>query len=436
MTTPGTSLLARDANAVWHPFTQHGIPSRLLTATRAEGCYIYDADSNRYTDLISSWWVSIHGHSHPAVVAAVCKQAATLDHVLFAGATHEPAVRLAEVLLEMAGMTGGKVFYSDDGSTAVEVAIKMALQFHSNHGRPRGRIVALSGGYHGDTFGAMTLGKSSRFFDQFPTTALDVQFLDVPNIWDGHDDENADIATIQRFEEMISDGNCAAFIFEPLVQGAGGMKFHSTRVLQGLVDAANRHGVLVIADEIMTGFRRTGRIFATDWLDTPVDILCLSKGLSGGMLPLAATLAQGRVYDAFLGETFDRALAHGHSYTGNPIACAGAIASMQLVNDPQTAAACDALNAALRREFLPLGQQFDQLERARVIGGIAAIDIKPGRVEYGSSLSRAMQEFYLDRGLILRPVGRTIYLMPPYRIDEQEIARACGIIAESVDAFL
>lgn len=436
MTTPGTSLLARDARSVWHPFTQHGIPSRLLTASRAEGCYIYDADSNRYTDLISSWWVSIHGHSHPAVVEAVCQQAATLDHVLFAGATHEPAVRLAEVLLEMAGMADGKVFYSDDGSTAVEVAIKMALQFHTNTGSPRQRIIAFSGGYHGDTFGAMTLGRSSHFFDHFPTNALDVQFLDVPEIWDGHNDENADNAAIARFEEMVCDGNCAAVIFEPLVQGASGMKFHSARLLQGVVDAAKRHGVLVIADEIMTGFRRTGKIFATDWLDTPVDILCLSKGLSGGMLPLAATLAQGYIYDAFLGETFDRALAHGHSYTGNPIACAGALASMRLVNDTQTAAACDNLTATLRREFLPLGERFDQLEHARVIGGIAAIDIVPGRVEYGSSVSRAMQEFYLDRGLVLRPVGRTIYLMPPYHIDEKEISRACEIIGESVLAFL
>jgi len=436
MTTPGTSLLARDAKCVWHPFTQHGIPSRLLTASRAEGCYIYDADSNRYTDLISSWWVSIHGHSHPAVVDAICQQAATLDHVLFAGATHEPAVMLAETLLEMAGMTDGKVFYSDDGSTAVEVAIKMALQFHSNKGDTRERIIAFTGGYHGDTFGAMTLGRSSHFFDKFPTTALDVQFLDVPEIWEGQDDEDADMAAINRFEEMICDGNCAAVIFEPLVQGASGVKFHSTRVLQGVVDTAKRHGVLVIADEIMTAFRRTGKIFATDWLETTVDILCLSKGLSGGMLPLAATLAQGYIYDVFLGETFDRALAHGHSYTGNPIACAGALASMRLVKEQETATVCDALTAALRREVLPLGEQFDQLEHARVIGGIAAIDIKSGRVEYGSSVSRAMQEFYLDRGLILRPVGRTIYLMPPYRIDETEITRACEIIGESVHKFL
>ncbi len=436
MNTHKSSLLARDAKAVWHPFTQHGIPSRLLTASRAEGCYIYDADSNRYTDLISSWWVSIHGHSHPAVVEAISKQAATLDHVLFAGATHEPAVQLAEVLLEMAGMTAGKVFYSDDGSTAVEVAIKMALQFHSNQGDIRERIIAFSGGYHGDTFGAMTLGRSSHFFDKFPSTALDVQFLDVPEVWEGLDDEDADNLAIAQFEEMISDGKCAAVIFEPLVQGAGGMKFHSGRLLQGVVDAAKRHGVLVIADEIMTGFRRTGKIFATDWLETSVDILCLSKGLSGGMLPLAVTLAQGYIYDAFLGETFDRALAHGHSYTGNPIACAGALASMKLVNDPQTAATCDALTATLRREFLPLGERFGQLEHARVIGGIAAIDIKPGLIEYGSSVSRSMQEFYLDRGLVLRPVGRTIYLMPPYAIDEAEIIRACEIIGESVRTFL
>ncbi|QQL45749.1 adenosylmethionine--8-amino-7-oxononanoate transaminase [Sulfuriroseicoccus oceanibius] len=434
-----SNLLERDRKAVWHPFTQHGIPSELLRAARAQGAHVFDDTGKQYLDLMSSWWVSIHGHCHPRVVEAISQQAATLDHVLFAGATHEPAVKLAEELLDLAGIKAGKVFYTDDGSTAVETAVKMALQYFGNRGEKRTKIVAFENAYHGDTFGAMTLGQSTHFFTAFPATALEVEFLPVPQVWEGHTDDAAEDAVVAQFEEIAARGDCAAVIFEPLVQGAGGMLFHSKRFLSAIVRTAKKHGVLVIADEIMTGLGRTGEVFATDHLDADArpDILCAAKGLSGGMLPLAVTITHDFIYDAFIGETFSKALAHGHSYTANPIACAGGVVSMELLRDGATIQARDALSDAMRKHFLGLVDRYpDLLEKPRILGGVAAVNLAPESVEYGSTVSRRLQQFYHERGLILRPVGPVIYLMPPYKVDEQELADACEVVAESLERFV
>lgn len=404
------SLVERDRAALWHPYTQHHTAAPPLGISRAAGAYVYDETGRPLLDLISSWWTCLHGHCQPALVAALAQQAGTLDHVLFAGHTHAPAVDLAELLLQKAPEFA-KVFYSDNGSTAVEAGLKMALHYWRNKQQPqRCRLVALEHGYHGDTFGAMALGRSSGYFEAFAPYLPAADYVPASL--------EAITAYVAEHGETI-----AAFLFEPLVQGAGGMRMHDAADVSRWCGAMRGCGALLIADEVMTGFGRTGTLFAYQQLGLAPDIVCLSKGISGGMLPLAATLVTQDIYAAFLGNSFSTALAHGHSYTGNPIACAVALASLRLFETGAPQQSMTRINAAHKQYIPELVRAVPELSAPRVCGTIAAVDL-PKRFAYGSAQSMAVRDAFYAAGLLLRPMGQTLYLMPPYCITAEELKQA------------
>jgi adenosylmethionine-8-amino-7-oxononanoate aminotransferase len=384
--------------------------------------------------MISSWWVNLHGHGRPELAQAVSEQILKLDHVQFAGATHEPAVRLAERLLEKAGLTGSaKVFYSDNGSTAVEAALKIAHQHWSNLGTPRRLFVTLRGSYHGDTVGAMSVGRSSGFFDAFHGMLFETLSLPVPLVWDGFCNEEEEREALKETARLLaSDGDqIAALIVEPLVQGAGGMRFHSPGFLKELSELFRERGIPVIFDEVMTGFGRTGSFFAFQQTGFIPDLICLSKGITGGILPLAVTIASNDLFDSFLCNDFSTALAHGHSYTANPVACAAALASLDLHASTDSLGQVARIHEQLQRRLVQLSSH-PQIERPRVLGGIAAFDLVTDDSSYSASAGRNLAAFAQEHEVLLRPLGNVLYLMPPYCITDEQIDRAFDVI----EAFL
>ena len=425
------ALLSRDRDAVWHPYTQHQGADPLLPVVSARGAVLVDAEGREYLDMISSWWVNLHGHGCEAIAEAIAAQARRLDHVHFAGVTHEPAVRLAESLLERAEFGAGKVFFSDNGSTAVEVALKISLQFWQNKGCPRSRILALEGGYHGDTVGAMSLGRSSGFFNAFSGLMFSVETVSAPRIWTGHDpvlEEDRVLGGVRAmFEERGRD--FAALIVEPLVQGACGMRFHSERFLSALCFLAHEFEIPVIFDEVMTGFYRLGTHFACLQTAFKPDMLCLSKGITGGVLPLGSTVVRERFFEAFLGTSFAKALAHGHSFTANPITCAAALASLELFEAQAFQERVPAVSRWLSAGVGRLGAD-RRIVRARVHGAIAAFELGGEDARYGAGGGRPLARFAQERGVILRPLGNVVYVMPPYCVEEEQVARAFEVVSE------
>src|SRR5690606_3188545 len=316
-------FLARDKKVIWHPFTPLTSREDPIVITNAEGVYLHTADGRRSIDAVSSWWVNLHGHSHPHIAAAVAQQASSLEHVIFAGFTHEPAIRLAEMLVDLLPANQKKIFYSDNGSTAVEVALKMAFQYWHNQGKSRDKVIALDGAYHGDTFGAMSVGERGACTAPFSKHLFDVEFLPFP-----YAENESDV--LQAFRKKLSAGDVACFIYEPLVQGSSGMRMYSARILTQMIAAARAEGVICIADEVMTGFGRTGKMFASEFMDEMPDICCLSKGLTGGTMALGVTSCTEAIMDVYRSDDILKTFFHGHSFTANPIACAAAIASLEL----------------------------------------------------------------------------------------------------------
>ena len=409
---------------VWHPFTQHGLAPDATMVERGEGAWLETADGRRMLDAISSWWVVTHGHRHPAIVAAIKEQAERLDQVIFAGFTHEPAERLAEKLVGMAPRGLAHVFYSDSGSTAVEVALKMALGYWRNIGAPRSRIVALEHGYHGDTIGTMSAGARGIFNAAYAPLLFDVARIPFP----ARGREQATLDAACRAEPV------AALIVEPLILGAGGMLIYAPSVLAEMRRICDTHGVLLIADEVMTGWGRTGTLFASEQAGIAPDILCLAKGITGGSLPLAATLATSAIFEAHRSTDRSKTFFHSSSYTANPIACAAALANIGVWKEEPVAARIEGL-AALQGKLLATLEAHPRLENARKLGTITAVDLK---VEDGGYLAEAgpkLAAFFLERGLLLRPLGNTIYTMPPYCVTERELALVYETIAAGADAF-
>jgi adenosylmethionine-8-amino-7-oxononanoate aminotransferase len=441
---PGSGLLARDRLHLWHPYTQMQTAPPPLPVVSASGVYLYTEDGRRILDGISSWWVNIHGHSHPALNAALAAQAARLEHVMFAGCTHPPAVDLAERLISVlpSGLT--RVFYSDNGSTAAEVAVKLAIQYWINRSEPRRRtIVALHHAYHGDTVGAMSVSEDSIFTRAFASLLFQVQRAHAPYCYRcplGLDrgscrvDCLADVeATLARLGE-----DAAAVMVEPMLQGAGGMIVWPREFLAGVRRLCDRFGVLLIADEVLTGFGRTGRMFACEHAEVTPDIMCLSKALTAGYLPLAATCTTEAVYDAFLSDDRLRTFFHGHSFTANPLACAVALASLDLFEQDDTLARVRRLETQLQTGLEPL-RSLPLVGDVRVIGGVGAIelvanvsgaDLSRPRRSYLDEIGPRLAAAFLDRGLLLRPLGNVLYFMPPYVITEEETAWAIEQIAE------
>jgi adenosylmethionine-8-amino-7-oxononanoate aminotransferase len=408
---------ALDRAHVWHPYTQHGVAGPALPIARAEGAYLYDLDGRPVLDAISSWWVTLHGHGHPAIAQAVADQARVLEQVIFAGFTHEPGARLAGELVERfpGGLT--RVFYSDDGSTAVEVAVKMALQLWENRGAARPVVAALDHAYHGDSFGAMSVSARGLFTDPFRDKLFRVERLPDPS--EGETTEALAALLDARGTEV------AAVIVEPLLLGAGGMRVWDADILREIRRLTREHGVLMIADEVLTGFGRTGPLFACGGAGVEPDLLCLSKGLTGGFLPLGVTAATEEVFDAFRSPDRRKTLFHGHSYTGNPLACAAARASLALL-DEACARRRDAIEAA-HRERLGRLASHPRVRSPRILGTVAAFDLA-GEAGYLAEAGPELHRFALEEGVLIRPLGSVVYLLPPYCVTPDEIARAYEVI--------
>ncbi len=422
-----------DARHVWHPYTQaEGAPVP-VEIVAGSGAKLRAADGREFLDLISSWWVNVHGHAHPAIAAAIARQAAELEHVIFADFTHRGAAELAGRLCRIApdGLT--RVFFSDNGSTAVEVALKIAVQYWRNRGEPRrNRFVAFAGGYHGDTVGAMSVGAASGFFAPYADLMFESHFLPFPETWDGDNEadekEAAALAAAGRhFEDH--GGQTAAMIVEPLVQGAGGMRMCSPGFLHRLAQLTRAAGVLLICDEVMTGFGRTGAMFASLKAGIAPDMMCLAKGLTGGFLPMGATLCREAIFDEFRGEGFGRALAHGHSFTANPLGCAAGLASLDLFETGPWRDRADAIHAG-HRAFLDSLAGHDRVRRTRLTGTIAAFDIAGEEEGYTASIGQVLKRAFLERGLLLRPLGNVVYLMPPYCIEDADLERGYAGVRE------
>lgn len=419
---PDASWPALDAAHVWHPYTQHGIAAPPIPVARAEGAYLYDPDGRPILDAISSWWVNLHGHAHPAIARAIAEQAARLEQVIFAGFTHEPAARLAAELAAVLPGRLTRVFYSDDGSTAVEVALKIALQLWWNRGRRRPVIAALENAYHGDTFGAMSVSGRGVFVEPFAEHLFDVARLPDPTEGDA---AGALAGLLERRGEDV-----AAVIVEPLLLGAGGMRVWGEETLREIRRLTREHGVLLIADEVLTGFGRTGPLFACERAGVEPDIICLSKGLTGGFLPLGITAVREEIFEAFRSADRRHTLFHGHSYTANPLACAAARASLALLLDRACAERRHAIEAAHREHLARLaGHPF--VRSPRVLGTVAAFDLH-AEAGYLSPIGAELQAFALREGVLLRPLGNVVYLLPPYCVAPGEI----GFVYDVIRRFL
>ncbi|MFU0504356.1 adenosylmethionine--8-amino-7-oxononanoate transaminase [Pseudaminobacter sp. NGMCC 1.201702] len=412
-------------SAVWHPFTQHAtepVPPRIA---RTEGAYLETADGKRILDAISSWWVITHGHRHPRIVEAISEATATLDQVIFAGLSHEPAERLASALVEMAPAGLDWVFYSDSGSTSVEVALKMALGFHRNIGAPRSRIVVTEHSYHGDTIGTMSVGARGVFNAAYEPLLFEVDTIPFPST--GREQEMLD-----RFEALSRSGEAAALIVEPLVLGAGGMLMYPPSVLTELKRIAEASGTLLIADEVMTGWGRTGTMFACEQAGISPDILCTSKGLTGGSVPLAATLATDAVFRAHYSEDRAKTFFHSSSYTANPIACAAALANVGIWREEPVIERIAALSR-MQADKISRFRDDPRFENVRSTGTIAALDLRVGRAGYLAEVGPRLRAFFLERGLLLRPLGNVIYVLPPYCVTSDELDRLYDAVDEAAD---
>lgn len=414
-----SSTLAADARHVWHPYTQHQTWPTPLDAVRAEGAYIYTRDGRRIFDGISSWWVTSHGHARPEIAQAIAEQARTMEQVIFTTFTHEPAAQLARELCAVLPAGLERIFFSDDGSTAVEAAIKMALQYHANRRTPRRHIVAIEHAYHGDTFGAMSVSARSVFTAPFTSQLFHTHHLPAPT-------EGDTIAALAHWLDQHAQ-DTAAVIVEPLVMGSGGMIMYDDAILRTMRELTREHGILFIADEVFTGFGRTGPLFACDRAGVSPDILCMSKGITGGFLPMGATAATDAVFDAFLSDDRRRTLFHGHSYTANPIACAAARASLRLLDD--TSAAQRATIEATHRTQLASLSTHPLVTHPRVLGTIAAFDLA-GDTDYLNPIGRQLADFALTRDVLLRPLGSVVYVLPPYCSTVADLETAYSVIAQ------
>ncbi|WPU92604.1 adenosylmethionine--8-amino-7-oxononanoate transaminase [Mucilaginibacter sabulilitoris] len=406
------NLTERDLKVIWHPYTQMKTASPPIPIVRGEGAGLFDEQGKKYIDAVSSWWVNIHGHAHPYIAEKVSEQLHKLEHVIFAGFTHEGAVELAERLLAILPDNQQKAFYSDNGSTAIEVAIKMCLQYWLNKGNQRTKIMAFKNAYHGDTFGAMAVSGRSAFTKAFDSLLFEVEFIDLP------DKDN-----IESLKSKISNlkSELACFIFEPLVQGSAGMIMYEAEYLNQLMTHCRQENVLMIDDEVFTGFGRTGKPFACNHVQIQPDIMCFSKGLTGGTMALGLTTCTQEIYDAFLSDDKLKTLFHGHSFTANPVAIASALASLDLFLLPATAANIDRIETS-HQQFRTKIQNHAKIKEVRQIGTIIAMEWETGdNTSYFSSLRDKLYHYFLAEGVILRPLGNIIYILPPYCITNAEL---------------
>jgi adenosylmethionine-8-amino-7-oxononanoate aminotransferase len=415
----------KDKAFVWHPYSQEKTAGDNIIIVKGEGTYLFDEQGNRYIDAVSSWWTNLHGHAHPHIAKRISEQAHQLEQVIFAGFSHPSAIELAEKLLQLLPRNQAKIFYSDNGSTAVEAAIKMALQYWNNSNLPKTKIIAFKDAYHGDTFGAMSVSARGVFTEPFHRLLFDVEFIETP--LKGKEEESiASLkAVVAKYPAQI-----AAFIFEPLVLGSAGMLMYSSEVLEKLVSICQENNILTIADEVMTGFGRTGKFFASERLKTAPDILCMSKGITGGFLPFAATSCTQKIYDAFYKEDKKKMLFHGHSYTGNPLGCAAALASLEVFENEKTLEKIQLIEQSHQR-FLAKISLHPAFAEVRQWGTILALEIKTATESgYLNQIRDNMYQFFIERKILLRPLGNVLYILPPYCISLEDLETIYNAIEE------
>jgi adenosylmethionine---8-amino-7-oxononanoate aminotransferase len=419
------SLTERDRQVIWHPYTQHKGFLPPIPVIKGKDSLLFDDTGKTYIDAISSWWVNIHGHSHPYIAEKLYQQALQLEHVIFTGFTHEPAVTLAERLLPLLPGDFSRVFYSDNGSTAVEVAIKMAIQYWGNQGGQRKKVLTFHHSYHGDTFGAMSVSERGLFTDAFREYLFEVIFIDTPS--PGNIDEL--LAVVRR-----EAGDIACIIYEPLLQAAGGMRMYDAASMDLLLAEIKKQDILVIADEVLTGFGRTGKPFAGEYLRQKADIICLSKGLTGGTMALGVTASTERVFEAFLSDDKRKTLFHGHSFTANPLACSASLASLDLFLQPDCQ---DRIARIARRhiDFLDTIRSYPIVRDARSLGTILAFEVNTGPDGYSNSIGQQITAAALDAGIYLRPLGNTVYFMPPYCITEKEMDQVYDFLVHCLVSY-
>lgn len=422
------TLVERDRASIWHPFTQHAICRPPIAIARGEGAYIFAENGDRYIDGVSSWWTNLHGHAHPFIAKAIAAQAVSLEHVMFADCTHRPAIELAERLLRILPGNMGKIFYSDNGSTAVEVAIKMALQFWYNQEETTERrvVISLRGGYHGDTFGAMSAAGKNPFTRPFWNHLFESVTIDTP--LPGQED-----ASLSKLEAILKRKTAACFIFEPLILSSGGMICYSKSGLNRLIELCQRYNVITIADEAMTGFGRTGPLFACDALRVAPDIICLTKGITGGFLPLAVTACREYIFERFCSTDRSKTFLHGHTYTANPIACRAALASLDLLLTDSCRERRTHI-AERHRQFCDRWRGDKRLARCESLGTILVVEWAVGGPRaYFHALRDQLAHFFLDHQILLRPIGNVIYAMPPYCIEEDALGYIYDHIARAIE---
>ena len=420
------NLSERDKKHLWHPLTQHKLHPEMLPIVKAKGAVLYDDNGKEYIDGIASWYTTMYGHCNPFITEAMTQQMQALDFVMFSGFTHRPAVELSERLIEILPDNQEKIFFNDNGSTAIEAAIKMALQYYHNKGDKRDTLIAFEDGFHGDTFGAMSASGLSSYNGPFEDFLLKVKRIPVPQ-------EDSIEAVLEQLEVILKENSCAAFIFEPLAQGAAGMKFHSAAGLDKLVQKCSENNILTIADEIMTGFGKTGKNFASDYLQHKPDIICLSKALTAGMFPLSVTSCSLKVYNAFLSDEVSKGFFHAHTFSAHPLGCAAALAGIQLLNSPDILERRNYIEKA-HQEFASKIESHELVQEVRCLGVILAIDLKVKTDRYGSLRDRLYKQF-MGQGVNLRPLGNTIYTLPPYVITNAQLKKIYDAIESVLKGF-
>jgi len=420
------TLSERDQKHNWHPYTQHKLSKPAIGISKGKGALLWDENGKEYIDAIASWWVNPYGHSNQFIADAIYKQLTSLEHVLFGGFTHEPAVLLSEKLMEILPSNQKKLFYSDNGSTAVEIALKVALQFFYNKGEKRTKIIAFENAFHGDTFAAMAASGISFFTEAFRGSLIEVVRIPVP-------EQGQEQACFEALERLAETNEFAGFIFEPLVQGAAGMVMYETFALDKILKICKENQIFTIADEVMTGFGKTGKNFACDYLELQPDMMCISKALTGGTIPMAITTFTQELFDGFYDDDVNKALFHGHTFTANPTGCAAALASLELLQSDEMQQNILRVNQS-HLQFQAKIRNHSKVKTTRVLGVIFALEIKRDNAEsYYGDFRNKLYDFFIANGVILRPVGNIVYILPPYIISDSQLEKVYSVVEEALE---
>ncbi len=418
------NLTKRDQKHLWHPLKQHQLNPESMAIVKAKACLLTDELGNEYIDAISSWYTCVFGHCNDFITSRFYEQMQRLDQVMFSDFTHEPAVKLSEELIKILPKGQNRIFFNDNGSTAVEAAIKMTLQYHFNQGEKRATFIAFEGRFHGDTFGAMSVSGLSVYNGPFEDFLMEVKRLPVPN----GENEAAITALLKSYTENYA---IAGFIYEPLIQGAAGMKMHDADGLNTILSFCKSNDIITIADEVMTGFGKTGKNFASDHVETKPDIICLSKALTAGLLPMAITSCTEEIYKAFLSHDIAKGFFHCHTYAANPVACSAALAGIELLQTKEIQKKIQEIENA-HREFEQRIQKHPKVRETRSIGNIFALDLNTESERYGG-LRDKLLKFFLDNGVFLRPLGNTLYLQVPFVISKEELYKVYRVLEDSLE---